>query len=69
MYSIYLAESRRLEQQLADAYNAYRRYFESVPYPSTNEEWDQLDRYRDAITRASKEWGDYCLDNKHLRKN
>jgi len=67
MDSEYLVESARLEQQLADAYRAYRHYFETVPYPSTEEEWAELDALRDAITQASEEWGDYCLNNKHLR--
>ncbi|WP_397448192.1 hypothetical protein [Pseudomonas sp. NA-150] len=63
----YRAESKRLEQKLADAYGAFRKHLESTPYPSSSEDWAEHDRYRDALINASREWGDYTSGNKHLR--
>ncbi len=67
MGSDYHAESKRLEQKLAQAYRAFRNHLESTPYPSSEEEWDEHDRYRNAVTAASKAWDHYASSNKHLR--
>lgn len=63
----YRTDSQRLEQQLVKAYEAYRNYIDSNPYPSSEDEWADHDRYRDAVSEASTAWGRYCSDNKHLR--
>jgi hypothetical protein len=67
MSSQYRSEAERLEQAFADAYQAYRNHINSTPYPATQEEWAEHDRYRDRVSQASAEWGQYCSDNKHLR--
>lgn len=59
MNESYRDEAARLEQQFADAYKAFRKHLETNPYPSTEDEWAEHDRYRDAISQASAAWGRY----------
>ncbi|MBD8495670.1 hypothetical protein IFR09_10735 [Pseudomonas syringae] len=54
------AEVERLEQRLADAYAAYRKHFDSAPYPASEQEWAELNRYRKAVSQASAALDTYC---------
>lgn len=60
MRSDYWAEAQRLEQEFADAYTTHRKPIESTPYPFSEDDWEEYDRYRNAVSEASAAWGSSC---------
>ncbi|WP_426153460.1 hypothetical protein [Pseudomonas sp. DC3000-4b1] len=67
MSDAYRSEAQRLEQAFADAYAAYRKHLETTSYPASEEDWAEHDRYQEAVSAASTAWGDFCINNRHLR--